>query len=231
MWHAGSGSRSIQGYGFSEAAAYPDAFMEQHHSPVPEQYEDEGQLNHFSGTYRMFRPGPGQVGQIMIDATHSHTNFAIGVLGFRTDGSAAEWIVPAGQGGSEELTLAASPFQASELDSFIVVLVNSDYTEAVTYSLSMEIRSVPDVVTLEPNFPNPFSGSATNIVFSVPESAQVTISVYDVTGRRVGTVLDETVAAGRHTVPFSAEGLASGVYIYRLRTDNVQETRKMTLIR
>ncbi len=238
LWHATSGSRTIPGYGFIESHAYPDAIMEQSHDFVPEDYRDTGQLERMSGTYRMFSPGPGQIGPVSISASHDHDHLAVGLLGYRRDGTFAEWIVTTGAGGINSVNgtfEATSPFSAVELDSFIVTIVNANSEEPITYTLEMEIISIPEVATLEPNYPNPFSGTSgqpgTTITFSVPESERVTLIVYDITGREVDRMFDRVVEPGRYSVPFSAEGLASGVYIYRMRAGNVQETGKMTLIR
>lgn len=73
---------------------------------------------------------------------------------------------------------------------------------------------------LSPNYPNPFNAT-TNIEFSIPETDEVTIDVYDVTGRRVAVLVhSQTLSAGQYTVPFDASELASGMYIYRVRLNS-----------
>lgn len=81
---------------------------------------------------------------------------------------------------------------------------------------------------LEQNFPNPFNPS-TSIVYSVPKDTFVTLEVYDVTGRRVATLVRNFVLAGTHSVLFKGDDLASGVYLYRFESDNFQKTNKMVL--
>lgn len=83
---------------------------------------------------------------------------------------------------------------------------------------------------LNQNFPNPFNPS-TSISFSIDRDGPVTLNVYDVSGRLVATVLDKEMAAGDYTVSFQAEGLASGVYFYRLKTAMHEQVRKMILLR
>jgi len=101
--------------------------------------------------------------------------------------------------------------------------------------LDVFIGSIPDVVVLEQNFPNPFSEAAgnpgTTIVFRVSEREHVRLSVYDVTGRKVALLMDGEADPGRYSVPFDAKGLASGVYIYRLQAGSVRKTGKMTFLR
>ncbi|NUN69916.1 MAG: T9SS type A sorting domain-containing protein [Bacteroidetes bacterium] len=91
-------------------------------------------------------------------------------------------------------------------------------------------HAVPDGFTLSQNYPNPFNPS-TVIRFSVPASQHVLLSVYDLLGRRVAVLQDGIVEAGAHTVTFNAEGLASGIYLFRLQSAAGAMTRTMNLIR
>ena len=79
---------------------------------------------------------------------------------------------------------------------------------------------------LKQNFPNPFNPTTT-ISFRMPEHAHAQLVVYDLLGREVATLVDESLQAGTHNVQFDARNLASGVYIYRLTAGNYSETRKM----
>lgn len=76
------------------------------------------------------------------------------------------------------------------------------------------------------NFPNPFNPS-TAIVFFVPRSEYVRITVHDITGRAVETLVDGEVPAGEHRMQWSAQGLASGVYFCTVRTKSASRTIKM----
>ncbi len=87
----------------------------------------------------------------------------------------------------------------------------------------------PENVKLHQNYPNPFN-DVTTIQFDIPEQQQVRIDVYDVTGRHVQTLLDRVMDPGNHTVYFRARELASGVLLYRLRTESYQQTRTMMLV-
>jgi endo-1,4-beta-xylanase len=80
------------------------------------------------------------------------------------------------------------------------------------------------------NYPNPFRPT-TQIGYVLTEPAEVTLTVYDVLGREVLTLVDEHRGAGEHTVRFDATGLASGVYLYRLQAGSVAQTRHMVLLR
>jgi predicted acyl esterase len=80
------------------------------------------------------------------------------------------------------------------------------------------------------NYPNPFNPS-TSILFTLHRPMDISLDVYDVLGRHVATVLQGSVPAGRHVIPFTADGLASGEYFYRLRGEKRFEVRRMILLR
>ncbi len=79
-------------------------------------------------------------------------------------------------------------------------------------------------------YPNPFNNT-TRIVFDLPRAGDVTLSVYDLTGREVMTLVHGTLLAGSHTVQLDANALPSGVYLYRLTAANASLTRKLVLIK
>jgi hypothetical protein len=89
---------------------------------------------------------------------------------------------------------------------------------------------VPQHYQLEQNFPNPFNPSTT-IGFSVQASGHVSLSVYDLLGKHVATLVDQQLDAGRYTANFSAPSLPSGMYFYRLRTGSTTETKRMLLLK
>ena len=114
-----------------------------------------------------------------------------------------------------------------------------DYGDAPRYMLRITpgsststewIAELPGEVRLEQNFPNPFNPTTT-IRFSLPETADVRLAVYDVTGREVALLTSGTLAAGVHQVSFDAARFASGVYLYRLQAGSHTLTRRMTLVK
>lgn len=88
----------------------------------------------------------------------------------------------------------------------------------------------PSEVNLIQNFPNPFNPS-TIIRFELPDANDVRLDVYDMLGRRVAQLINDRMTAGRHEITFDASNLASGVYMYRLITDNQVINRQMVLIK
>jgi hypothetical protein len=93
-----------------------------------------------------------------------------------------------------------------------------------------ETKEVPKVFALYNNYPNPFNPS-TEISFSIPTASQVRLSVYNLLGQEVATLVNEFKNAGTYTVPFSANGLASGVYFYSIKAGNHSDVKKMVLMK
>lgn len=232
LWHAASGSRHIPGYGFSEADAYPDARIRHRFNPIPEPFLFADSLSGLSGTWISLKPAIGQIGPVSLSISHEHENMGVGLLGYRKDGGVSEWILPME---NSLRTEASSPFYTFEMDSLLVAVVNTHRSEPLSYEIELSIASVPEFVTLEPNYPNPFPGPSgqplTTIPFSIPESMYVTLTVYDVTGKKVAVLFDRDTDPGWYPVPFNAQGLASGVYVYELRAGNKRKFGKFTYIR
>ncbi len=95
--------------------------------------------------------------------------------------------------------------------------------------------SVPNQFVLGQNYPNPFN-LATNISYVVPERAHITLDVFNILGQKVRTLVDEDKPVGRYVAGWDSmndqgETVASGIYLYRLKTDKAVLTRKMILLK
>ncbi len=88
----------------------------------------------------------------------------------------------------------------------------------------------PESFKLGHNYPNPFN-PVTNITFDIPYDTHVRMDVYNILGQHVQTLVNEPKTAGSYNVTFDASVMASGVYIYRLSTDDFMQSRTMTLIK
>lgn len=91
-------------------------------------------------------------------------------------------------------------------------------------------NSVPDKFELKQNYPNPFNPS-TKINFSIPFAGLVKLAVYDMSGKEVASLVNEKLNVGTYEYEFKASNLASGVYFYKLITNDFIQTKKMTLIK
>lgn len=109
-------------------------------------------------------------------------------------------------------------------------------TERGNYTIEVELRKervdevLPTSINLEQNYPNPFNPS-TAISYSLNETMPVQLSVFNMNGQKVATLVNSTQNAGSYNVNFNASNLASGLYIYRLTTPMGSVTRKMTLMK
>jgi hypothetical protein len=90
--------------------------------------------------------------------------------------------------------------------------------------------SMPVTFELSQNYPNPFNAQ-TNIDFDLDENSKVELSVYNITGAKVTTLVDGQLEAGSHSVSWDAAEVASGVYYYKMRSNGEELTRKMTLLK
>jgi hypothetical protein len=88
----------------------------------------------------------------------------------------------------------------------------------------------PKEYQLAQNYPNPFNPT-TKISYSIPQRGIVTLKVYDILGNEVSTLVNEEQSAGNYEVDFNAARLSSGIYFYKLQTENFVETKKMILLK
>jgi aminopeptidase N len=89
---------------------------------------------------------------------------------------------------------------------------------------------VPFKYALYQNYPNPFN-PVTKISFDIPEKNNVTVKIYDVLGRLVKVLLNETKDAGSYSVTFDGTNLPSGIYYYEIRAGSYTDTKKMVLVK
>jgi hypothetical protein len=139
------------------------------------------------------------------------------------DGSKS-WDYPFEDGESRLIAVDGNQVSFYKLD--ITTGVDDDQTQT---------DALPTAFALAQNYPNPFNPS-TSIEFSLAQRSEVTISIYNVLGQKVRTLLNEPRPAGSYTVERNAtdesgETVASGVYLYRLQTEELDQTKKMLLLK
>lgn len=116
-------------------------------------------------------------------------------------------------------------------DTYSKLNVSPAYVTKAIVNVAVGREELPDRITLYQNYPNPFN-PATTIEYAIPRSAPVTLTVFDMLGRRVATLMENRVMeAGTHRISFDARDLASGIYVYRLEVGNQIETRMMQLLK
>ncbi len=109
-------------------------------------------------------------------------------------------------------------------------LADSLLLGTVTSVRPPDATGIPGQYELLQNYPNPFNPTTT-IRFSIVDRQQTTLKIYDILGREVATLVDDVKQPGTYSVQWDATGMASGVYFYRLTTNNFSETRKLMLLR
>ncbi len=128
--------------------------------------------------------------------------------------------------GSPAFTGGTDVFPAGDLNWFPDKKAEWLHTTAV----NKYDENIPFEYSLDQNFPNPFN-PATNIRYSIFKSSRVTLSVYDILGRKVKTLVNENQPPGRYTVSFDGSNLASGIYLYRLEAGTFSSTKKLILLK
>ncbi len=95
---------------------------------------------------------------------------------------------------------------------------------------TQEESQLPTAYELEQNYPNPFNPSTT-IAFALPKLSEVTLKIFDASGREVATLVEGRLPAGRHEVVLDARPFSSGVYFYRWQAGEFLQTRRLTLVK
>ena len=99
------------------------------------------------------------------------------------------------------------------------------------YSKSIEVEfGTPKKFELSQNYPNPFNPTTT-IRFDIPEPSNVKLTLFNILGQEIKTLVNEFKESGIHTLNFDASDLNSGMYIYKLEAGSFTQTRKMTLVK
>jgi hypothetical protein len=89
---------------------------------------------------------------------------------------------------------------------------------------------IPTAISLLPNYPNPFN-SQTVIEFEISQPSPVKLEIFDITGAKIATLINDELSAGKHRVAWDASGYPSGVYYYRLFAGENRQIKKMLLIK
>ena len=95
--------------------------------------------------------------------------------------------------------------------------------------------SIPYEYALKPNYPNPFN-PVTNLSYDLPEDALVNITIYDMMGRKVRTLVSQSMPPGYHTTLWNATNdneiaVSAGMYIYTIHANEFYEVKKMILLK
>jgi len=107
---------------------------------------------------------------------------------------------------------------------------NTNFIISTQVSIVNNNSGIPSEYKLSQNFPNPFNPT-TKINFDIPENGSVSLKLMDISGKEVATLVKDNLNAGSYSFNFDGRGLASGVYFYRLTTNNYSMTKRMMLVK
>ena len=106
--------------------------------------------------------------------------------------------------------------------------VENDLSSPISFV--KDIAELPTSFALEQNYPNPFNPTTT-IHYSLPSSAKVKLTIHDILGREIVTLVNEEQSAGWKEVLWNAKDVSSGIYFYKLQAGNFVETKKMIVVK
>ena len=179
------------------------------------------------GNYDIYATHLDSDGQIADPVWGEYGNSVIAEVG----GQNHPWMVPDGDGGA---IVAWADSRAVSGQDLYMQRLNDTFT-----SVSGGDDNVPGKFSLNRNYPNPFNAQ-TVISFQLQAASNVSLDIFDVTGRSVGALRatpgnalphNQYMPAGSHSITFNAEGMTSGVYFVRLTAGDFRQTRKLLLIK
>ncbi|MEA1898087.1 MAG: T9SS type A sorting domain-containing protein, partial [Bacteroidota bacterium] len=109
---------------------------------------------------------------------------------------------------------------------------NANVGEETTQTAIDDLMPDADILTvrLNQNFPNPFNPQTT-ISYSLKNSSDVSLSIYNIKGELVETLVNEEQQAGDHSIVWDAEDVSSGIYLYQIKTEGSIETKKCVIMK
>jgi hypothetical protein len=126
-------------------------------------------------------------------------------------------------------------YRDAQIDKTIIRKDEPQFDRVTVAFSSVAGSNLPTEYALEQNYPNPFNPS-TNIAFALPKAGKVEVSVYNVLGQEVKTLISEELTAGNHTIVWdgrngSGSAVSSGIYFYRIVAGDFSQTKKMLMLK
>lgn len=177
-------------------------------------------------------------GQVLISGAPPHMQMAVLAASGDTmqavaevDSATGDFTVPVSTR-SNNYTLSPMNFGPNLQWSSVVAHPGNSGVQINLQPMSVMERQpgVPAGFRLEQNYPNPFNPS-TSILFSIAHSRFVNLTIYDMLGREVKTLVSQPMNPGYYSVTIDAAGMASGVYVYRLNAGTSTDAKRMTIVK
>lgn len=227
LWHMTAGPElTIPNFGFEEKSEYPaPRFLIDTAFQPPDSLTNQFIFAR-AANYVHVIPSNITPGQPTILLDSDVKGIGIGLVGFFKNGDVDTRFIVDPNSTTQSLQTVWS---WDDLADMYIAVVNTHRDTSGTYNLTIT-STIPDEDTITQNYPNPFN-PVTNIRFSLSETKDVKVEVYDRIGRKISTLIDDRLTRGFHTVQFDGSRLASGVYFYRIATDQTVTTKKMVLVK
>ena len=124
---------------------------------------------------------------------------------------------------------------ALDTDDFIVGSNDNTPNTMVVGTLSIDGADIPEVFALHQNYPNPFN-PITQIKYDLPENALISITIYDIMGRSIRSLVKSRQTAGYRSIQWNAtnnlgEPVSAGMYLYTIQAGDFRQVRKMVLLK
>ncbi|SMO69824.1 T9SS type A sorting domain-containing protein [Gracilimonas mengyeensis] len=241
LWHFASGENApTSNYGFEEKSDYPTPNLDESLIGTPSEQISIDDINELAARYIEVVPEPNDRGYVNLAVDFDSTQIGLGALIYLKTGEVLE---RAAAGRDKPQVYLPNDIVWEDVERVGIVITNFDLSEA-TRNLSLSVGSsdytieirdpdyldLPEEIAVYQNYPNPFN-PRTTIAFDLNEPARVNLEVYDITGRKVKSLLNRFLQVGRYEEEFDGSGLSSGVYLYRLKIGNKVHVKKMTLIK
>jgi|GEM_PF-430046 len=235
LWHFASGANSSPNFGFEESKNYPSPPIQTEEKFYNKNFtiprsSPADTLNLLSAQYYKIPVSAQTKGEISLDITKQNASEGIGLIAYYQDGSVQSSAITST---SSNQPLKTSTLNWENIDQLGLVLTNSSTTASGASTEPMIVGVGSDNLnsTLSQNYPNPFNPQ-TRIRFTLQQSSQVELKIYNSAGQLVQTLFDgKQLSAGLYEPVFDGSGLASGVYFYQLKTDQQTFVKKMTLVK
>ena len=234
-WHYTSGAYSNANFGFNESMFYPTPNSQRTDTQVEDVLSEDITLGRFSSYFLNVKPPSNQTGEASVLINTGSSEISLAVVALFKDESVAFAYAEAESGDY----VVNEGWLWSDIERLGAIVLNENRGVSNTFKIKVSDTlptsnefddTKPKITELKQNYPNPFNPS-TNIPVSISKFQKVKVDVYDITGRLVKSVFNGSLPTGNHTLSVNLEDLASGVYMYRLQTNDKVQIKRMTLVK
>jgi len=234
-WHFASGAYNNQNFGFQESMFYPSPNPQLTLTQIDDQFSNTIALGRFASYFVNVLPPASQSGNASFLIDTDSAEISMAAVAIFDDGTVSfkNAVLESG------LLVVDEGWKWEDIAQVGVIILNENRSTDNTFkvrvsdSFSTSIigdGSMPQETSLKQNYPNPFNPSTT-IPVSISEFQKVKVDIYDITGRLVQSVFNGNLPSGNYALPVNLERYASGVYLYRLQTDDHVQIKRMTLVK